>query len=352
MVLKSSIYVRNTLEEINDSKGKIELCLIRIWGNDDREDENYFFKFPGDVKIGKDDLVYISDTGNHLIKVFDRNCMHKKNIGRKGQGPADLLEPGEISFDSKGNLLVADYGNYRIQAFDTNGNYLFSFKTVNANPSQLCISQNNEIAIYAYKKTFFTGTLVTFYDPKGNIIKEIGKIYKKSKFIIDSESVYFRLDKKDNVIAAYHNTPFYWIYAPDGSLKTIVSFDMPNKKVVLEPGKTNEYKLQGKINSQATVSLSVDEKNHVYLVTTTRPPKEDEQFFLVGSQGSMKRFPKIISSEKTDRYQLLVFNPHWKVIASKKLNVFCDKIYVHNDTLFIIDSYMGMKIYEYKISFF
>lgn len=350
-LLCTSIFVRNTLDEIDNCEGKIKLSMVRIWGNDEVEDENQFFKFPSDIKIGKDNLVYISDTGNHMIKVFDRNGKHIKNIGRKGKGPADLLGPGEISFDSNGNLVAADYGNYRIQAFNTNGNYLYSFKTVNTNPAQLCITQNDEIAIYAHKKTFFSGTLITICDSKGKIIKEIGKIYKKSKSLSDTESVYFRLDEHDNMIVAYYYTPFYWIYAPDGSLKKIVSFDMPNKKVFPEPGKSNKYKLVDKMKSNASSGLSVDKKNRVYLVTTTRPAKKDERFFLVGSHGSMKRFPKNIAYEKTDRYRLLVFNNSGNIIAAKKLNVFCDKIYVHDDTLFIIDSYMGMKIYEYKIKF-
>ncbi|MCP4213395.1 MAG: hypothetical protein GY765_02010, partial [bacterium] len=46
-----------------------------------------------------------------------------------------------------------------------------------------------------------------------------------------------------------------------------------------------------------------------------------------------------------------VFSPEGKVIASKQLNVFCDKIYVHGDQLFIVDTYMGMKIHQYKMSF-
>lgn len=63
---------RNSLDEINACKGKVELSLVRIWNNEDSDDENQFFKFPMDVKIGKDGLVYIVDTDNHRIQVFDR----------------------------------------------------------------------------------------------------------------------------------------------------------------------------------------------------------------------------------------------------------------------------------------
>lgn len=65
----------------------------------------------------------------------------------------------------------------------------------------------------------------------------------------------------------------------------------------------------------------------------------------------MRRYPKGPLPEKIDRFRLLVFSPAGKIIAARKLDVFCDSIYVYGTSLFIIDTYMGMKIFEYKMSF-
>jgi hypothetical protein len=60
--------------------------------------------------------------------------------------------------------------------------------------------------------------------------------------------------------------------------------------------------------------------------------------------------PKKIT-ENTDYLKLLVFNPSGKVVAGAQLNVDCDKIYVHNDRLFLINSLFTQKVYEYKMTF-
>jgi hypothetical protein len=114
----------------------------------------------------------------------------------------------------------------------------------------------------------------------------------------------------------------------------------------------NEFTVTGKMKTNASAGISVDQQGRVYLVTTTRQRNKKEKFFLViNRHGVLRVAGKKNDSDNTDRFRLLVFNSAGKVIAAKQLDVFCDRIYVHEDTLFIIDSYMGMKIYEYKVSF-
>jgi len=45
-------------------------------------------------------------------------------IGRKGHGPGEFLEPGGLAVDALGNLYVADTGNDRVQKLGRNGGYL------------------------------------------------------------------------------------------------------------------------------------------------------------------------------------------------------------------------------------
>lgn len=40
-----------------------------------------------------------------------------------------------------------------------------------------------------------------------------------------------------------------------------------------------------------------------------------------------------------------------EIIATKRLNHSCDKIKIHKDRLFVLDSYLEMTIYQYKIRF-
>jgi len=324
-------FVRNTLKEINACEGEIKLKLVRIWGDDNVDDENQFFRMPCDIKIGKNGLVYIVDSSNNRIQVFSRDGSYKKTIGRKGQGPSDTIQPRAVAIDSDSHCVIADYGNYRIQTIDSNGNYLSSFKTV--------------------EKSFISRYLIDFYNSRGEIIKPLGKVYDNARSLVNFESIFFTLDKDDNVFIAYCATPLYCKYSNNGDLLMLVTYDVPYKSPTVEFNKSNnELLIEGEKKSMISAGISTGQEGLVYTAIATRPKNKEEIFFLTGETGNVRRYPRNIGSEKTDRFRLLVFNPSGKVIAAKQLNVFCDKIYVHEDTLFIIDSYMGMKIHEYEIS--
>ena len=81
--------------------------------------------------------VYIADTGGgkkkgetttgHSVKVFDLGGELVGTIGRgKGQEPGQMLFPTYLALDTHGNLYVTDTLNARIQVFDPEGNYVKS----------------------------------------------------------------------------------------------------------------------------------------------------------------------------------------------------------------------------------
>jgi hypothetical protein len=163
---------------------------------------------------------------------------------------------------------------------------------------------------------------------------------------------FFTLDSGDNIYISFYATPYYHKYSSTGESLLIVSYEIPIKGLevnVDKPGRIKDVpRVSGKKELKVSAGITVDHEKRVYLVAAVRPPNKNEKFF-IGSGG--RRYPKKIESEDTDRYRLLVFNPSGRVIAAKKLSVFCDKVYIHEDSLFIIDTYMSMKIYEYKVSF-
>ena len=346
------VFVRNSINDINDCEGKIKLTLIRIWGEDEAEDGNQFFRMPGEIKINKDGVVCIVDSGNNRIQLFDRNTRYKMTLGRPGQGPGDLLFPVGIAFDDNNNYVVADANNHRVQMFDSNGNYLDSFKIFDGRPSILAVTHNNEIAVYSYQKSYKSRSLIFIYDSKGKLKRKIGKIYDKSKSLANSESIYFAPDKNDNFFVSFYATPFYEKYSYKGESLMVVTYEVPFKSPIVNfDNSMKKIQVKGERKERISAGISVDKMGRVYLIAVSRSLKKKERFFLVSDgDGAIRRYPKNIESENTDRFRLLVFNDSGKIIAAKKLDVFCDNIYVHDNILFIVDTYMGMKIYEYKIS--
>jgi|GEM_PF-369304 len=99
------------------------------------DDLNRRFFGPRGVAIGPDGSVYVTDTGNKRVMIFDANGAYKRQIS-SGAGPdkiapdypfsqpGELNEPIGIAVDPAGNVYVADTNNSRIQKFGPDGKYL------------------------------------------------------------------------------------------------------------------------------------------------------------------------------------------------------------------------------------
>ena len=79
------------------------------------------FLGPLRLKFDRQDNLWVSDTKNHRLQVFDSKLQFLTEVGSLGQDPAQFSHPGGMAFDSAGNLWVADTGNNRIQKFGPGG---------------------------------------------------------------------------------------------------------------------------------------------------------------------------------------------------------------------------------------
>lgn len=85
---------------------------------------------PRDIEVDAQGRIFISDTGNKRIRVYqivDGQRVHLQDIGTAGSGPGQLDEPGGIAIHPNGNLYVADTWNRRISVFTTDGFFLDTF---------------------------------------------------------------------------------------------------------------------------------------------------------------------------------------------------------------------------------
>ena len=81
---------------------------------------------PRAIAIDKQGRLFVTDTGNKRVQVFDGEGNFIAQFGKSGSGEGEFNEPVGISFDQAGNIYVADTWNQRIQVFDS------SFKFVRA----------------------------------------------------------------------------------------------------------------------------------------------------------------------------------------------------------------------------
>jgi YYY domain-containing protein len=70
--------------------------------------------------------VWVTDTGNHRLVVYDQALGTRRFIGKLGSGSGEFSNPVGIAIGPSGTIYVADVGNKRLQVLDEKGNFLRS----------------------------------------------------------------------------------------------------------------------------------------------------------------------------------------------------------------------------------
>jgi len=86
------------------------------------------------VSPGRSEL-FVTDTGNDRIQVFDQAGTWLRSFGETGSGPGQFHGPAWIAV-SGNEVYVTDAGNQRVQVFDTAGNFLRQWGSEGNDPGQ------------------------------------------------------------------------------------------------------------------------------------------------------------------------------------------------------------------------
>jgi sugar lactone lactonase YvrE len=82
------------------------------------------FAKPTGVAVDEDSNVYISDTWNNRVEVFDADGNFIRTFGKAGDGPGYFARPKGIAIDVDGHVWVADAMQDRVQVYTPEGRLL------------------------------------------------------------------------------------------------------------------------------------------------------------------------------------------------------------------------------------
>jgi DNA-binding beta-propeller fold protein YncE len=134
--------------------------------------------------------IYVADGyGNARVAKFDKNGKFLKSWGSRGTETGQFNTVHGIALDAQGNVYVADSGNKRIQVFDGEGNFKSQIQNVGT-PSALCITPGPRQYLYSSSsnppenididgeiyKLDLSGKIVGKFGKAGKLPKEFGTV--------------------------------------------------------------------------------------------------------------------------------------------------------------------------------
>ena len=85
------------------------------------------FKLPNSVAVGNDGIIYVPDTGNHRIQMFDSNFKYVRSWGSVGSANGEFNGVNSAAVSHDGKVYVSDFHNHRIQCFNRDGKFLLTW---------------------------------------------------------------------------------------------------------------------------------------------------------------------------------------------------------------------------------
>jgi DNA-binding beta-propeller fold protein YncE len=104
--------------------------------------KNHYLTTPGDfgapsnVAVDKEGNVYVTDTMNNRVEIFNADGEFVSLFGKHGDGPGDFARPKGIAVDCDGHIWVADAMEDRLQVFNREGRLLAFVGGHGNNPGQ------------------------------------------------------------------------------------------------------------------------------------------------------------------------------------------------------------------------
>ena len=94
------------------------------------------FSKPTNVAVDKEGNLYVSDTYNDRVEIFDADGNFIRAFGKNGDGPGDFARPKGIAIDRDGHVWVADAMLNRLQVFTAEGRLLMAVGSFGIMPAQ------------------------------------------------------------------------------------------------------------------------------------------------------------------------------------------------------------------------
>ena len=246
----------------------------------DRTITNLGLKNPSDIIIDENNIMYICDTGNTRIVIYDLNSEKVLHIISgdddiyKGTDFKGFTTPKGIFRTDDGTLYVADGGEKAVFKFDSNYNYLTAFETptapifgdTNYEPSKVAVDKGGNIFIVS--EGVNTGIIQLSYTGEflGYFTSNKTRLTPQQAFL---KAIYTKEQEEKSALLNTAPPTFSNIYVDETG--TVYTTSMGKGDDLLKKHSTNGGNMfQNAVAAHASLTdVSVDDRGIIYASDTT-----------------------------------------------------------------------------------
>ena len=104
-----------------------DALFLKKWGQQGSNDGE--FNYPVGIAVSNSGNIYVADQYNHRIQKFNHEGTFIKSWGSFGENDGEFDTPMRLAVNGLENVYVVDFGNNRIQVFDNDGNFINKWGT-------------------------------------------------------------------------------------------------------------------------------------------------------------------------------------------------------------------------------
>jgi len=148
-----------------------------IEGGWDTDDDTHF-SWPGDVAVDGAGRVYVADSNNDRIQIYDAGGNYLSTLGAWGVGNTQFKHPLGLFSGADGSLYVADRDNQRVQIFNSARQYVATLGVTGAaGADNAHFNQPTDVAVDSRGMIYVAdhdNRRVQVFDPQRRYVRTIG----------------------------------------------------------------------------------------------------------------------------------------------------------------------------------
>ncbi len=261
--------------------------------------EEYMFSEVRDMDVDPEGNIYVLDSKETHIQVFDKEGNYIRTIGQKGQGPGEMQSSRSLSITPNNEIMVSDWTARALHFFSLDGKFL---KLINLKGmlwflKPVADSQNHIVAGYTVMDQTVTSYLKIFNpdmtEKKAIYSYQVAQYPKVNPLFAQC---FWQIDRDDHIIWGYNGVYEIRFLKPDGSLFMKITKDYDPVKITEQEKqqfiKSNygeepppEIELSWDSHYHPFLYLSVDDKGRVFVRTYEKAPNGHYYYDVFNAKG-------------------------------------------------------------------